>query len=76
MKMTLPEFITELGDAEFARRTRTPIRTVQSWRRRERMPRPSQAQGIIRIADGRLDFEGIYGDLATDGESPAEAAHG
>ncbi|ODT97285.1 MAG: hypothetical protein ABS82_01135 [Rhodanobacter sp. SCN 67-45] len=76
MKMTLPEFITELGDAEFAHRTSTPIRTVQSWRRRERVPRPSQAQEIIRLFGDRLDFEGIYGSVATEGGSPAEAAHG
>jgi len=61
MKMTLPEFISEHGDAEFAALVEEPIRTVQSWRRRERMPRPGKARKIIRIANGRLDLASIYG---------------
>lgn len=65
MKITLAEFISELGDAEFSRRLKTPIRTVQSWRRRERLPRPAQAQEIIELAAGRLDFESIYGQPTT-----------
>lgn len=69
MKITLPEFIAEIGDIEFSRRLKTPVRTVQSWRRRERRPRPTQAQEIIRLANGRLDFEAIYGSRSrfTDG---------
>lgn len=61
MKMTLPEFIIEQGDAEFAQLVDARLRTVQSWRRRERMPRPVQARKIIQIAAGRLDLDSIYG---------------
>lgn len=61
MKITLSEFIAEIGDVEFSRRFKTPVRTVQSWRRRERRPRPAQAQELIRLANGRLDFTAIYG---------------
>lgn len=76
MKMTLPEFISELGDAEFARLVKAPIRTVQSWRRRERMPRPEQAREIIQLSDGRLDFEAVYGsvDASDDGRAATARA--
>lgn len=59
--MTLPDFIAELGDEEAARLLDAPLRTVQSWRRRERKPRPAQAARIIAAAEGRLDYAGIYG---------------
>jgi hypothetical protein len=62
MKTTLPQFIAEMGDAEISRRLNgTPIRTIQSWRRRERRPRLAQAQELINLSDGRLDFQAIYG---------------
>ena len=60
MKITLPEFIAEIGDVEISQQLKTPLRTVQSWRRRERRPRPAQAQELIRISNGRLDFDSIY----------------
>lgn len=62
MKTTLPQFIAEIGEAEISRRLNgTPIRTIQSWRRRERRPRLAQAQELIDVSDGRLDFQAIYG---------------
>jgi hypothetical protein len=65
MKISLPEFIAELGDDEISSRMRTPVRTVQSWRRRERRPRPAQAEELIRISEGRLNFDSIYGPANT-----------
>lgn len=64
MNKTLPDFITEIGDAEAARLFRSPMRTIQSWRRRERTPRPSQATMIIEASGGRVTYEGIYAQPA------------
>jgi hypothetical protein len=63
---TLPEFIAELGDSEAARLFGVPERTVQSWRRRERFPRPAMASRIIDVAGGRLNMGGIYAVPADD----------
>lgn len=71
MNKTLPDFITEIGDAEAARLFRSPMRTIQSWRRRERTPRPSQATMIIEASGGRVTYEGIYAqpaDTSASGE--------
>ena len=73
MGMSLPDFITEFGDAEFAEALGAPVRTVQSWRRRERLPRPEQAREIVRLGAGRIDFDGIYGESAND-DAPAVQA--
>lgn len=54
-----------------------PLRTVQSWRRRERMPRPEQAREIVKLAGGRVTFEGIYGawpDVGPDVQPTREVA--
>lgn len=63
--MTLPEFIAHLGDEVAAKLFDTELRTVQSWRRRERHPRPRQAQQMVAAASGRLTMQGIYGDDTT-----------
>jgi len=65
----LPELIAEVGDAEFARLVSAPVRTVQSWRRRERLPRPEQARKIVRQWAGQITLDGIYGIEAAAGES-------
>lgn len=60
MSTSLSAFIAELGDTEISRRLGVPLRTVQSWRRRERTPRPQQAKALIDLAEGRLSFESVY----------------
>lgn len=60
MKKTLPEFIAALGDAAAAELFGVPERTVASWRRRERIPRPALARRIIDAASGELDMDSIY----------------
>lgn len=70
MTVTLPELIGSIGDAPFAEETGVPMRTVQSWRRRERLPRPEQAREIIKLYPDRITFEGIYG------VADSVAAHG
>ena len=60
MAMSLPELITELGDEAAADLFGVKLRTVQSWRRRERYPRAGQARLIVARSGGRTDFAGIF----------------
>lgn len=70
MGLSLTEFIDEIGDAEFAQAMGAAVRTVQSWRRRERLPRPEQAREIVRLGAGRIGFDGIYGQPNADDIAP------
>lgn len=70
--MTLPAFIAHLGDEVASKLFQTELRTIQSWRRRERYPRPKQAQQMVAVADGRLTMQGIYGDDSAVEESEAD----
>lgn len=63
MSLSLPDFIARLGDEKAAELFGVKLRTVQSWRRRERMPRAEQARRIICAADGEVSYAGIFGDL-------------
>lgn len=58
--MSLPEYIEFIGDAKASVAFGVPARTVQSWRRRERVPRPAKAAEIVSIAGGALTMESIY----------------
>lgn len=58
--MTLPAFIASVGDRKAAELFRVPMRTIQSWRRGERRPRPAMAQAIVGKTGGRVSLEGIY----------------
>lgn len=57
--MNLVEFLTTIGDAEAARLFGVKVRTVQSWRLRDRIPRPQQA--AIIVSKSPVTYEGIYG---------------
>lgn len=69
---TLPEFIAELGDSKAARLFGVTERAVQSWRRRERLPRPAMAARIIEAAAGRVSMAGIYNLPDAAPAAPAE----
>ena len=60
MTISLPEFIADVGDEASAELFGVKLRTIQSWRRRERIPRPDQAQAMVLVAGGRLSLESIY----------------
>lgn len=60
--MKLSTFIEEIGDEVAAELFKVKVRTVASWRRKERIPRPRQAQVIIAASEGKVDMHGIYGD--------------
>jgi hypothetical protein len=56
--MNLPQYIEQLGDKAAAKLFETEIRTVQSWRRRERIPRKAKADFIVKHSP--LTYEDIY----------------
>lgn len=58
--MNLSTYIEKNGDAFCADLFGVPLRTVASWRRRERVPRPKKAAEIIDAAKGDIDIHGIY----------------
>lgn len=75
MKMTLPEFIREIGDGPAAKLFGVKVRTVQSWRRREAYPYPRNAHQVVEACAGKVDYEGIYGPDPQP-PSPPEARQG
>lgn len=72
--MTLPDFIAEVGDQKAAELFRAPVRTVQSWRRGERRPRPDMARVIVSKTGGVVSFAGIYDGPPQD-EDGAHVRH-
>jgi len=60
--MDLISYLTQKGDAEAAKLFGVSKRTIQSWRLKERRPRPEQAQVIVKKSP--VTFEGIYGKSA------------
>lgn len=59
--MDLKTFIEKHGDDECAKLFGSPVRTVASWRRKERTPRPKKAYEIVRLTGGEVSIDGIYG---------------
>jgi hypothetical protein len=57
--MGLVEYIEQIGDAKAAKLWNVEERTVQSWRLRERTPRPNHAARIVETSP--VTYEGIYG---------------
>ena len=62
--LTLPEFIKLTGVDNAAKLFGVPPRTIVSWRRRDRFPKPENARKILDIAAtheyGPLTYESIY----------------
>ena len=59
--LSLPQFIESIGDEAAAQLFDAELRTVPSWRRRERLPRPEKAQRMVVAAEGQLTLDSIYG---------------
>lgn len=57
--LKLPEYIRQIGVDAFAKRLKANPRTVASWMRMERRPRPEMAQRIVEKTPVTMD--GIYG---------------
>ena len=66
--MELKEFIAAIGDDQAAQLFGVSIRTTQSWRLGDRLPRPTQANTIVTKTathpKGPVTFAGIYGRVA------------
>ena len=58
--MNLRDFLKEIGDNTAAKLIGVKPRTIASWRRGERFPRPDQVARILRASKGRVDYKGIY----------------
>lgn len=57
--MRLPDYIEQVGAERFAKQFKVKRRTVESWKRMERRPRPEKAQEIVEKTP--VTMEGIYG---------------
>ena len=57
--MKLSEYIKDQGDEKCAKQFGVPVRTVRSWRLKNRRPRPEQAAIIVKKSP--VTYEGIYG---------------
>lgn len=57
--MRLPDYIKQIGISRFAKQFKLKPRTVLSWQRMERRPRPGVAQKIVEKTP--VTMEGIYG---------------
>ncbi len=64
-KMTLAEYIQFLGEPKAAEDFGASLHAIKSWRYGYRQPSIAQAKKIIRATDGRLDYESIFGSLAS-----------
>lgn len=64
--MTLQEFIARKGDAVIAQQLGAKPRTVASWRRGERLPRPHQARRLVELSEGALSLDAVYAPLVDE----------
>lgn len=62
MNLSLPDFIAKIGDESAVELFGAKLRTVQSWRRRERYPRPDQARRIVAASGGEVSYAGIFSE--------------
>ena len=62
-RYTLKEYIEFLGVKESAKLFDCSAHTIKAWRYGHRQPSIKQAKVIIQAAQGKLDFESIYGNL-------------
>lgn len=58
--MKLKAYIEWKGEPYCAELFGVKIRTIASWRRGERRPRPDQANEIVRLTRGTVQLEDIY----------------
>ena len=64
-RISLSDYIAYIGNAGAAKLFECSEATAKSWRYGQRQPSIKQAKKIIKAADGKLDFESIYGSLET-----------
>lgn len=59
--MNLSTYIQKNGDTYCAKLFNVTRRTIASWRRAERVPRPEKAIEIVAATKGKIDVSGMYG---------------
>jgi len=64
--MTLIEYIRREGDLSCAVLFGVKLRTIGSWRRRERQPRPTQARRIVEATGGAVTMAEIYAEFESE----------
>jgi hypothetical protein len=64
-ELVFKRYIEFIGNSGAAKLFECSEATVKSWRYDRRQPSIKQAKKIIKAADGKLDFESIYGPLET-----------
>jgi len=62
-RYTLKEYIEFQGMERCTELFNCSIHSVKAWRYGHRQPSIDQAKAIIRAAEGKVDFESIYGNL-------------
>lgn len=62
--MTLNDYIDHVGDSAAAKRFGVEVRTIASWRRGERQPRPETAWLIEERTGGAVSFAECYPRLS------------
>ena len=67
-RISLKRYIEFIGNSGAAKLFECSEATVKSWRYDRRQPSIKQAKKIIKAANGKLDFESIYGSLETTSE--------
>ena len=63
-EMTLSRYIKFLGHKKAARDFKCSEASCKSWRYGYRQPSIAQAKQIIKVTEGRLNFESIYGSVS------------
>ena len=60
-RMTLAEYIAKLGDKAAAKMLGISERAARSYRLGTRRPRPAKAQQMVKLSEGKLTMQAIYG---------------
>ena len=61
MKITLKKYIEFIGNNKAAELFDCSLHSVKAWRYGHRQPSVDQAKMIIKVSNGVLDYEAIYG---------------
>ena len=60
----IPVVVDEGNTILYSKHAAVSEHTIEAWRYGHRQPSIKQAKRIIKLTEGRLNFEGIYGDIA------------
>lgn len=58
--MNITEYIKSVGVPVIAKQIGVTERAVQSWKLRQRKPRPEDAMKLVELSGGMISFSSIY----------------